>query len=329
MPLLNVPFLAYQLALLRQHGIHDVVLSCSYMVEEIERAMGDGRRWGMRLSYAVEAEPLGTAGGVRNAVASAAGLVVALNGDVLTDADLGAMLRFHAERGAAATIYLTRVPDPTAYGLVELEATGRIQRFLEKPDPAQVTTDTVNAGVYVLDRALLARIPTDRAVSIEREFFPGLLAGRMAFYGWVADHYWLDIGSLAKYRQGQLDLLAGRVRTTVAPAGTRRDGHWVADGVVMGRGATIAAPAVIGAGAQLDADCRVGPFTVLGERCAVGGGATVAGTILWEHVVVGEGARLSDCVVGAGTRIGAGAEIAAGVVLPSGAVVAPCTRIAG
>jgi mannose-1-phosphate guanylyltransferase len=123
-PLLNVPFLAYQLALLRRHGITEVVLSCSYLVDEIRRIMGDGAAHGVRLSYAVETEPLGTAGGVRNAVDLVRGLVVVLNGDILTDVDLSAMLRFHTERGSRATLYLTRVSDPTQYGLVELRSEG-------------------------------------------------------------------------------------------------------------------------------------------------------------------------------------------------------------
>ena len=186
------------------------MLSCSYMVDAVRATMGDGAAWGVRLSYAVEDEPLGTAGGVRHAVDVADGRVLVLNGDILTDADLGAMLAFHEARGSAATLYLTRVPDPTAFGLVELGEGGRIRRFIEKPDPSQVTTDTVNAGIYVLDGRLLARIPRGRAVSIEREFFPGLLEDRLPFFGWVAEHYWLDIGSPAKYRQGALDLLRSR-----------------------------------------------------------------------------------------------------------------------
>jgi mannose-1-phosphate guanylyltransferase len=320
-PLQNVPFLAYQLAMLRRHGIRDVVLSCSYMVDAVERAMGDGRRWDVELRYAVEREPLGTGGGVRNAAHLAAELVVVLNGDVLTDLDLTAMLRFHRERRSVATIYLTRVADPTAYGLVELEADGRVRRFVEKPGPGEVTTDTINAGAYALDRSLLARIPTDRAVSIEREFFPALLHDRLPFHGWVADHYWLDIGSPAKYRQGQLDLLAGRVATDLTPPGFRVDGRWLDAGVELDPSAIVAPPAVIGAGSRLGPGSRVGPATVLGERCVVGAEAAVAGAVLWEDVSVGAGARLVDCIVGAGARIGARARVGAGVVLESGAVV--------
>ena len=291
------------------------------MVEAVRAAMGDGAAWDVRLSYVVEEEPLGTAGGVRNAADRVADLVLVLNGDILTDADLSAMLAFHRARGAAASIYLTRVPDPTAYGLVELADGGAIRRFLEKPDPAQVTTDTVNAGAYLLERSLLDRIPTGRAVSIEREFFPGLLIDRMPFFGWVSGAYWLDIGSPAKYRQGQLDLLAGRVATVLAPAGACGDGRFIAERVVIDPGATVAGPAVVGAGCRIAAGARVGPDAVLGPGCEVGPAAVVGGAVLWERVAVGAGAALRDCIAGAGVRVGGGAQVGPGAVLAPGTEV--------
>jgi NDP-sugar pyrophosphorylase family protein len=320
-PLLNVPFIAYQLALLRQHGITDVVLSCSYLVDEVRRIMGNGAAHGVRLRYAVETEPLGTAGGVRNAVDLVRELVVVLNGDILTDLDLGAMLRFHAERASRATLYLTRVADPTQYGLVELEPDGRVRSFVEKPAPGQATVDTVNAGVYVLDRQVVAAIPTGRAVSIERETFPGLLRDGVPFFGWVAGSYWLDIGSPAKYRQGQLDLLAGRVATEVRPAGAGPDGRSVAPGAHIAPGATLSGPCVIGAGTRVEPGARVGPNAVLGAGCLVGAGALVEGAILWDAVTVGAGAVLRDCIVGSAARIGEGARLGFTAVLEANSVV--------
>ena len=303
------------------------MLSCSYMVDAVRATMGDGAAWGVRLSYAVEDEPLGTAGGVRHAVDVADGRVLVLNGDILTDADLGAMLAFHEARGSAATLYLTRVPDPTAFGLVELGEGGRIRRFIEKPDPSQVTTDTVNAGIYVLDGRLLARVPRGRAVSIEREFFPGLLEDRLPFFGWVAEHYWLDIGSPAKYRQGALDLLAGRVATPLSPAGAQGGGRFVAPGAVLEPGARVTSPAVIGADCRLAAGAAVGPSTVLGRGCVVGGDAAVTGAILWERVEVGAGAELRDCIVGAGACVGAGARVGPGAVVEPGARIPAGARL--
>ena len=307
--------------MLKRHGVNRAVLSCSYMVEEVRKAMGDGSRWGIHLDYAVEAEPLGTAGGVRNASDLVSGRVVVLNGDILTDADLTAMLRFHAERGARASIYLTPVEDPGPYGLVDLAEDGQVRRFIEKPSAADQTTNTINAGIYVLDASLLERIPLARAVSIEREFFPGLVADGVPFFGWVAGAYWLDIGNPEKYRQAQLDLLDGRVATDVMPDGGGASRRWIAEDVALGPRVAAAAPVVIGAGSRLEQDCRVGPATVLGPGCQIGPAASVAGAVLWERVSVGAGAVLRDCIVGAGGRIGPRAQVGPGVVLEDGAVV--------
>jgi mannose-1-phosphate guanylyltransferase len=250
------------------------------------------------------------------------GLVVVLNGDVLTDADLGGMLRFHAERRARATIYLVPVPDPSPYGLVELEGDGRVRQFIEKPDPSQITTNTINAGFYIIDRALVARMPAGRVVSIEREFFPGLLADAVPFFGWVGEHYWLDIGSPAKYRQGQIDLLAGSLRAPIAPALTAARASSEEGGRIM-------SPSVIGAGSRLAPGSRVGPRTVLGRACVVGQNAVVEGATLWDRVEVGKDAMLRDCIVASGARIGAGAVVGPGVVLAAGTTVPEGTELRG
>ena len=304
-----------------------MVLSCSYLVDEVRRTMGDGAEHGVRLSYAVETDPLGTAGGVRNAVDLVRGLVVVLNGDILADLDLSAMLRFHAERGSHATLYLTRVPDPTQYGLVELDPDGAIRAFVEKPDPERVTTDTVNAGVYALDRSVVTAIPTGRAVSIERETFPALLRDRVPFFGWVSAAYWLDIGSPAKYRQGQLDLLAGKVVTDVTPSGDGPDRRFVVAGVRVAPDAALTGPCVIGAGTRLEPGARVGPNAVLGARCVIGAGARIDGAILWDDITVGPGSVLRDCIVASGARIGASVELGPAAVLGAGATVADRTRL--
>jgi mannose-1-phosphate guanylyltransferase len=304
-----------------------VVLSCSYLVDEVQRTLGDGAGYGVRLRYAVETEPLGTAGGVRNAADLVGGLVVVLNGDILADVDLSAMLRFHVERGSRATLYLTRVTDPTQYGLVELGPDSAIRAFIEKPDPRRVTTDTVNAGVYALDRSVVAAIPTGRAVSIERETFPGLLRDGVPFFGWVSGGYWLDIGSPAKYRQGQLDLLAGKVATDVTPPGATADRRFIAPGATLAAGATATAPCVIGAGTTLAPGARVGPNVVLGANCTIGAGARIEGAILWDGVTVGPGAVLRDCIVGSGVRIGPNARLGFTAVVESGAVVPADARL--
>ena len=327
-PLLNRPFLAYQLALLAAHGVRDVVLACSYRVDDVRRALGEGAELGVRLRYVVEAEPLGTGGGVRNAADLTAGTVFVLNGDVLTDADLTAMRRFHEARRSRTTIFLQPVPDPRQYGLVETDRDGRLLRFREKPSADEIiTTDTINAGIYLMDAALLKRIPAGRAVSIEREVFPGLIADAEPCYGWTTEAYWRDIGSPAAYRDAQLDLLAGRVRTSLEPAGDRRNGAWLERDVTLAPDAVLDPPAVLASGVRVMAGARVGPFSVVGAHARIGPRARVEGAVLWERVEIGPDAVLRDCLVGADARIGAHAEIGPGVVLESGAIVPDHTRL--
>jgi NDP-sugar pyrophosphorylase family protein len=322
-PLLNRPFLHYQLALLRQHGVTDIILSCSYRVEDVRAAMGTGEEAGVALRYVVEAEPLGTAGGVRNAADLARGRLIVLNGDILTDSDLGAAFQFHEQRGGRATVCLIPVADPTQYGLVETDERGAIRRFLEKPSRDQITTNMVNAGIYILEADLLRRIPADRPVSIEREVFPGLVREGVPCFGFPLTAYWRDIGGPAAYREAQLDLLRGRVATKVTPAGTLREGCWIGAGARIEPGVVLEGPSVIGAGVRAEAGARLGPLAVIGDGARIGRGARVEGAILWERVEVGEASLLRDCIVGAGASIGAGADVGPGRVLETGAVVPP------
>ena len=328
MPLLTRPFLAYQLSLLREHGVTDVVLACSYRVDDVRTALGEAEHLGVRLRYVIEAEPLGTGGGVRNAADLTSGTVFVLNGDILTDVDLSAMRDFHEARDSRTTIYLTRAADPRQYGLVETQADGRLLRFREKPAGDEpITVDTINAGVYLIDAALLGRIPTDRAVSIEREFFPALIEEGVPCYGWSATAYWRDIGSPAAYREAQLDLLAGMARSALPPPGDRRDDCWVDASARVAADARLEGPSVVAAGVELESKAHVGPLCVVGERGRVGRGARIEGSILWERVDVGAGAVLRDCVIGADVHIGADVEIGPGVVLESGAVIPDHTRL--
>ncbi len=326
-PLLNVPFLHHQLALLSAHGVTDIILSVSHMPELIQAVMGDGRDVGVRLRYAVETEPLGTAGGVRNATDLVEGRVVVLNGDVLTDLDLGAMLAVHETRRAKASIYLTPVENPTAYGLVDLERDGRVRRFLEKPSWDEVTTNTVNAGVYVLERELLELIPKGQSYSMERDFFPALLERRVPFIGHVPRAYWLDIGTTAKYQQAHQDLLDRLLQSRVTPPGRRIQEGWLDPTAELHGTVRLRAPVVIGPACRLEAEAVIGPGVVMGAGCRIGPGVHVEAGVLWEEVEVGAGARLNGCLVGRGCRVGAHAELTTGAVLGDGSVLSDYSRL--
>src|SRR5436190_6389105 len=210
-PIFDRPFLHYQLDLLKQvPEIDEVILSLNYQPRRIEEIFGDGGDSGLGIRYVVEPAPLGTAGAVRYAGESLHESVVVFNGDVLTQVDLRAVIALHRERRAKATIVLTPVENPSAYGLVETDPQGNILRFLEKPKPDEITCDTINAGIYVLEPSTFDRIPKNTAWSIERSFFPSLIERGETFVAYVYRGYWIDIGTPAKYVQVHRDILDGR-----------------------------------------------------------------------------------------------------------------------
>src|SRR3954469_6256969 len=201
-PILDRPFLYYQIDLLRQiPEIDEVILSLNYQPRRIEEIFGEGEGLGIRVRYVVEPMPLGTGGAIRYAGDSLTEWVVVFNGDVLTQVDLSAVIALHRERKAKATIVLTPVENPRAYGLVETDGAGNVQRFLEKPDPHQITCDTINAGIYVLEPDTFDRIPADTAGPRERSYFPSLIERGETFVAYVYKGYWIDIGTPEKYMQ--------------------------------------------------------------------------------------------------------------------------------
>src|SRR6187551_2545091 len=224
-PIFDRPFLQYQIDLLRQvPDIDEIVLSLNYQPRRIEEVFGDGSDLGIHLRYVVEPNPLGTGGAIKFAAEQYRGApLVVFNGDVLTNVDLRAVLALHRERKAKATIVLTPVENPRAYGLVETDANGNVSRFLEKPGEDEITCNTINAGIYILEPDTFDRIPKDTAWSIERSFFPSLIERRETFVAYIYDGYWIDIGTPAKYLQVHRDIMDGRYQAPPfagAPAAT-------------------------------------------------------------------------------------------------------------
>lgn len=317
-PLANRPFLAYQLAALSGAGIRKAVLSLSYRPDAVRGAIRGFVPRGLKLEYTVEREPLGTGGAVRFAAAGRAGTLVVLNGDVLSSIDLRQVIAFHRRKRARATIVLTPVLDPTAYGLVQLSRDGRVLGFLEKPSWEEVSTNTINAGVYLIEPELLGFFPPGHC-SIERDFFPRLVAERVPFFGFVHDGYWLDFGTSEKYLQAHRDLLERQART---PAGYRRSrpGLWLGAGVRTGDRLLALGRAIVGPGCELGDGVQLHRSVALGRGCRVGERAVIENSVLWSGVEVGAGARITGCVLGDGVRIGAQAEL-------RGLVLGPRARI--
>ncbi len=291
--LVDRPFLAYMVEWLAAHGVTEVVLACGFLPDVLREALGDGEPGGPRITYVTEPDRRGTAGAIRFA-ADALGddlqdRFLALNGDVLTDLDLAALMAAHRGAGARATLALYPVEDSGAYGLVSLDAGGRVLEFLEKTGEA--APGEINAGAYVLERSVLDLIPPGREVSIEREVFPRLVGDGL--HGLRLDGYWMDIGTPERYLQASWDILEGRVRTRVRPT---------APGLL------------IGAGAEVATGATVGPRAVVSGGCRVAAGATVRESVLLDGCTVEMGARVSGSVLAPGVTVEAGAELVDGVI---------------
>jgi mannose-1-phosphate guanylyltransferase len=297
--LVDRPFLAYMVEWLAGHGVTEAVFACGFLPDVLREALGDGEHAGVKLSYVAEPDRRGTAGAIRFAADSLGSRLderfLALNGDVLTDLDLTALQRTHAERGARATLALYPVEDSSAYGLVSCDDDGAVVEFLEKSGEA--VPGEINAGAYVLERSVLELIPPGREVSIEREVFPQLIGDGL--HGQRLDGYWMDIGTPERYLEASWDILEGRVATRVEPTGP---GLLVDGEAEVAQDAEIGPRAVLAPGVRVE-DGAIVRDSVLLDGCTVGARAKVTDSILSRGVAVEPGAVLDGEVVGRGERV--------------------------
>jgi mannose-1-phosphate guanylyltransferase len=319
------PFLVHMLEWLRGHGVDDVILSCGFLPTQIEELLGDGSDVGISLRYAVEPEPRGTAGALKFCEDLLDERFLMLNGDVLTDVDVSAQIAQHEATGAGATLGLVPVDDPSAYGLVLLNADNSVKGFLEKPGPEQlggIDEYLISAGIYVLEQSITDLIEPDIKVSIEHVIWPQLVE-QGSLYGCAArDSYWMDIGTPDRYLQGTFDILDKTVHTDVQTTPSS---------------AAVTAPSLVGAGVTIEAGARVGPYAVVGPHATIGAGATVTRAVVLDDAFVGPGCTIDNAVVaeravldedvfvgeqaivGEGAKVGAGHRIADGAKIEPGA----------
>jgi mannose-1-phosphate guanylyltransferase len=329
-PLVDRPFIGFMLDWLRSHGVEEVVMSCGHMAEGVRSVLGDGSGFGVKLRFVEEPRPLGTGGAVKFAEELLEERFLMLNGDVLTDIDLTAQLEQHERAGARATLALTPVEDPSAYGLVRVNGDSSVREFVEKPSADQIDTNTISAGAYVLERSVLELLQPGVPASIERDVFPRLVGHGL--YGYVDDGYWMDIGTPERYLQGAFDILEGTVATEV---GRRMADRFVCveDGVEnAGR---IIPSALVETGCRIGRAARVGGRVVLERGVKVGEHTTIERAVVLEGAVIGAGCTLSGCIVGAGVEIGdechvdglsvlgEGVSLGAGNIVSNGARIFP------
>ncbi len=329
LPIANQAFLERQLAWLASHGVDEVVLSLGYLPDAFEAHFPDHRFGDLKLRYAVEDQPLGTAGAIRFATRGIDERVVVCNGDVLTTLDLDALVAFHDDRGAEATIHLTQVEDPSAFGVVPTRHDGEVVAFVEKPPKGVAPTNWINAGTYVLEPSVLARIPDRLTVSIERETFPRMLDESSRLYAMSSDAYWIDIGTPEKYLQAHRDVLEAALGGAPAPGARERSpGIWVQGSPEIHDEARIEAPALIGDAAVVGEGARI-VGSVLGAGVTVGPGARLLRSVVHDGAMILDDAEAIDSVIGKGATLGAGAIVSDQTVVGAGATLAPGARASG
>ena len=290
-PVVNRPFLLYQLDVLRRADITDITLSLSYQPDKIVQILGNGSEFGVNLRYITEPDPMGTGGAYKFAADAIRDTTVVFNGDILTNLDITKVIEAHRSKQSDAMITLAHVPDPSRYGVVQLDDEGRVKRFEEKPGPedlAALGTDTINAGIYVLEPSILDLVPKDTTRSFEYEIFPDILERGLPFHGYVIeDAYWIDIGTPASYLQAHMDFLGGRI---------------------MGFEVERNAESDIATRSEIDQNSIIGP------ECIIKSGAKIINSVIATGVHIDEKAVVENSVIWPHTRISALAEIRGSVI---------------
>jgi mannose-1-phosphate guanylyltransferase len=322
------PFIRFMLDWLRSHGVDDVVMSCGHLASGVRNVLGDGSALGIRLRYVEEPRPLGTGGALKYAEPLLDERFLMLNGDVLTDIDLSAQMAQHDQRGAKATLALTPVDDPSAYGLVRTRDGGEVTEFVEKPSSDQIDTNNISAGAYVLERSILQMLEPEQPASIERDVFPRLVGEGL--YGYVSDGYWLDIGTPERYLEGTFDILEG---TVISPVRERMgDGFLCVEDDVANAGRIIPS-ALVESGCRIGDGARIGGRVVLERGVSIGEQTTIERAVVMQGAEIGRNCTLSGCIVSGGVRIGDDCQIdgmsvlGEGVTIGNGNVVSNGARI--
>jgi mannose-1-phosphate guanylyltransferase len=297
LPLANRPFMENFISWLRYHGIKDIFFSAGYLSEKFKNYFGDGTRFGVRITFVEEKEPLDTCGGVKN-VGKYLGddSFFVFNGDILSSLNLTAMAAFHKEKKADITISLTPVDDPTSYGLVLTDEESRVLEFLEKPGKDAIVTNLINAGVYIIEPHIMELVPEGERYSFERELFPGVLSEGYRVFGYVSDCYWLDVGTPQKYLKANQDILYKKVNFDFPS-------KEIMENIYIGKGTTyleknfVAGPVIVGNQTKIDENARIMPLSVIGDRCYLSGGTEISESVIFNDCKIGKKCFIKNSII--------------------------------
>src|SRR5256712_3645655 len=332
LPIVGRPMMEHILRLARSHGFTEVIATVQFLASVVRNYFGDGSDVGVTISYATEEEPLGTAGSVRNAAPLLDDRTLVLSGDTLTDVDLTELVKFHESTGAAVTVAVARVPNPLEFGIVITDESGRVERFLEKPGWGDVFSDTINTGIYVLERDVIESIPEGVEFDFSKDLFPLLLEKGCPIYGYVTDRYWTDVGNLGAYLAAHRDVLDRKVDAELAGFELRH-GIWLGEGAEVDPDANVQGPAFIGAYSRIEGGASLREHTVVGRGVSIKSAAFLTPSGLHDYMYAGPSARLRGCSGGQNSAVKAGARLEEGVVVADechigeGAVLQPQVKV--
>ncbi len=315
MPIVNKSVMAHIIDLLKQHGIIDIVVTVQYLANEIQQAFGDGEAYGVNIQYSLEATPLGTGGSVKNAQDFLDGTFLVISGDAMTDIDLTAVIDYHRQQKAMATLTLYRVPNPLEFGVVILDEAGHVRQFQEKPSWGEVFSDTINTGIYVLEPKALDYFPKNKVFDFSQDLFPLLLKNGDPIYGYVASGYWTDVGSIQEYMRASADVLYGKVRLN-EPIGENIGGDiFVKEDVEIAADARLYGPIYLGRGVKIKGGVEIHGPTVIRDDTIIDARSFIERSLIWRNCYIGERVELRGAIVCRQCNIHSNAFVSEGAVI--------------
>lgn len=301
-PLFDRPVMEHLIGLLRRNGITDIIAALSRDSNEMIEYFGDGSRWGVKIRYSIESEPMGTAGAVKQARNMLDGRFLVIHGDIITDFDLRSAINKHEKSSAIATILTAQTDEPTQFGLIDMDSSGNVTRILEKPKSEKAFTNTVSTGIYILEPEAISCIPYDKISDFPRQVFPAMLANMEPIRALSMPGYWCDVGSPVHYHNVHFDALNRKLNIDLA-ATHIGEGIWIGERVMIDPSVEIVGPAYIGAGASIGRGAKLGERVVIGEGSVVDEYAVVSRSVIGGMSFVGRNSHISNCIVGSGYSI--------------------------
>ena len=314
-PILNRPVLEHSILNLKKQGFLQFLCNLHSHAGQIRKYFGDGKKMGVNISYSVERELCGNAGGLKKAEDFFKGNTFAVvSGDGFTNIDLNKVLRFHKKKHSFATMVLKKADSVLPFGITELGKTGRIKKFVEKPSISDFVNSTVNTGIYVFEQEILNLIPRGKFYDFSMDLWPKLLKKNYPIYGFVTDAYWCDVGNLSAYRQTQMDALSGKIKIPI-PCKMIKKSIWLDENVKIGRYVKLIPPCLIGKNCFISSRSRIGPFVTIGKNSIVGKNVLVKNSIIWDNAVIDNSVKINNCIIGYKAKVQENISIYEGTII--------------